>query len=137
MHTEKLKSVYIFANTFKVIFGTCLCKICCRKLLYQGSVLWSGDELGSVCQWSQDLSSCHLKKEYYTEIWSMLVSRDNNTLYTARDNEIIIANVSSGVASNNSNIVLVNSTLPGESALKASVSWRMNYCRSSSGGDEQ
>ena len=105
--------------------------------MYQGSVLWAGDELGSVCQWSQDLSSCHLKKEYYTEIWSMLVSRDNNTLYTARDNEIIIANVSSGVASNNSNIVLVNSTLPGESALKASVGWRMNYCRSSSGGDEQ
>lgn len=84
-----------------------------RRLLFRQGVLWAGDEMGSVCQWSANLSSCNLKKEYYTEIWSMLVSRDNNTVYTARDNEIIVADISS-VSCNNPNVVLVNCTLPGE-----------------------
>ena len=61
-----------------------------RRLLFRQGVLWAGDEMGSVCQWSANLSSCNLKQEYYTAIWSMLVSRDNNTVYTARDNEIIV-----------------------------------------------
>ena len=84
-----------------------------RKLLFRHGVLWAGDEMGSVCQWSANLSCCNLKKEYYTEIWSMLVSRDNNTVYTARDNEIIVADISS-ISCNNPNVVLVNCTLPGQ-----------------------
>ena len=35
-------------------------------------------------RWSADLATCDLKKEYYTEIWSLMVSRDNRTVYTAR-----------------------------------------------------
>ena len=87
--------------------------VCVRKLLFRHGVLWAGDEMGSVCQWSADLGTCNLKKEYYTEIWSMLVSRDNDTVYTARDNEIIVADISS-VSCNSPNVVLVNYTLPGE-----------------------
>ena len=80
-----------------------------RKLLFKHGAVWAGDEMGSLCRWTPDLTACTLKKEYYTEIWSFAVSNDNKTVYTVRDNEIIVADISSG----SSNTVLVNYTLPG------------------------
>ena len=39
-----------------------------------------------------------MKKEYYTEIWSIDVTSDEAEAYTARDNEVIVADVSSRVS---------------------------------------
>ena len=33
-----------------------------RRLVYRSGSLWAGDELGSVCRWARDLSSCQLKQ---------------------------------------------------------------------------
>ena len=83
-----------------------------RRLVFRHGALWAGDEMGSVCRselisrlvienysqrfmshlvidsiflrWSADLKTCELKKEYYTEIWSLVVSNDKRTIYTAR-----------------------------------------------------
>ena len=43
---------------------------CCdqvRRLVYRSGSLWAGDELGSVCRWARDLSSCQLKQGDSTE----------------------------------------------------------------------
>ena len=37
-----------------------LCQV--RRLVYRSGSLWAGDELGSVCRWARDLSSCQLKQ---------------------------------------------------------------------------
>ena len=38
-----------------------------RRLVYRAGSLWAGDELGSVCRWARDLSSCQLKQEASTQ----------------------------------------------------------------------
>ena len=88
-----------------------------RKLLFKHGAVWAGDEMGSVCKWTPDLTTCTLKKEYYTEIWSFLVSNDNKTVYTVRDNEVIVADIS---CSGGSNTVLVNYTMPGSTRIYSS-----------------
>ena len=34
-----------------------------------------------------------MKKEYYTEIWTLAVNNACDTVYTGRDNEIIVADI--------------------------------------------
>merc|ERR1711936_389490 len=60
-----------------------------RKLVFSSPWLYAGDEMGGLCQWTADLSDCRLKKEYYTEIWSLALTDGGRTVLTARDNEII------------------------------------------------
>ena len=45
-----------------------------RKILFWRDKLYAGDELGGLCRWSSDLTSYELKKEYYSEIWSLALS---------------------------------------------------------------
>ena len=45
--------------------GLAMMSHCCdqvRRLVYRAGSLWAGDELGSVCRWARDLSSCQLKQ---------------------------------------------------------------------------
>ena len=105
-----------------------------RKIVFRDGTVWAGDEMGSVCQWSADLSTCHLKKEYYTEIWSLVVSRDNRTVLTARDNEVISADVSK-MCCNNLNTVLVNYTLPGRAPVVMNKEEEVMVCPTRGGMD--
>ena len=45
-----------------------------RKILFWRDKLYAGDEMGGLCRWSSDLSACELKKEYFTEIWSLALT---------------------------------------------------------------
>ena len=45
-----------------------------RKIVFWRDKLYAGDEMGGLCRWSSDLSTCELKKEYYTEIWSLALT---------------------------------------------------------------
>ena len=45
-----------------------------RKIVFWGDKLYAADEMGGLCRWSSDLSTCELKKEYYTEIWSLALT---------------------------------------------------------------
>ena len=111
-------------------------------------------------RWSADLATCDLKKEYYTEIWSLVVSRDNRTVYTARwvlvsiklmtmglinvrDNEIIVADVNPHCETNgckafsDTNTVLVNYTLPGRAPVVLDTQEKVMVCPSRGGMDIQ
>lgn len=45
-----------------------------RKIVAWRDKLYAADEMGGLCRWSSDLSTCELKKEYYTEIWSLALT---------------------------------------------------------------
>jgi len=106
-----------------------------RKLLFKDGVLWAGDEMGSLCRWSHNLSTFDLKKEYYTEIWSLAISLDNNTVYTVRDNEIIVADVSNQACGSNS--VRVNYTIPGRAPVVLDSNQQMLFSPTRGGMDIQ
>ena len=105
-----------------------------RKIVFRDGSVWAGDEMGSVCRWSADLATCHLKKEYYTEIWSLVVSQDKRTVLTARDNEVILADVSQ-MCCNNLNTVLVNYTLPGRAPVVLNMGEEVMMCPTRGGMD--
>jgi len=90
-----------------------------RKLVFRGGKLYAGDEMGCLCRWSEDLLECEMKKEYYTEVWTLAVNRKCDTVYTGRDNEIIVADIMEKKdarwtgGGQYSNTVIVNYTFPG------------------------
>ena len=58
----------LWAGDCTVLYCTVLyCTVQVRRLVYRAGSLWAGDELGSVCRWARDLSSCQLKQEGSTQ----------------------------------------------------------------------
>ena len=64
-------------------------------------------------RWSENLLECEMKKEYYTEVWTIAVNNALDTVYTGRDNEIIVADISEKKVQNKS-YVTSSSSLPCE-----------------------
>ena len=46
-----------------------------------------------LSRWSENLLQCEMKKEYYTEVWTIAINSACDTVYTGRDNEVIVADV--------------------------------------------
>merc|ERR1719474_2118245 len=114
-----------------------------RKLLFKGGKLYAGDVMGSLCRWTDNLSSCEMKKEYYTEIWTLAVNNACDTVYTGRDNEIIVADISErkdtrfGLGQGFSNTVTVNYTFPGRAPVVLSEDEDVLVCPNRSGMELQ
>ena len=100
-----------------------------RKLVFSSPWLYAGDEMGGLCQWTADLSDCRLKKEYYTEIWSLALTDGGRTVLTARDNEIIAAELTG------SSTVLVSFTLPGRAPVVMDNTENIMVCPNRGGMD--
>ena len=100
-----------------------------RKLVFSSPWLYAADEMGGLCQWSADLSQCRVKKEYYTEIWSLALTDSGSTVLTARDNEIIAAELAGD------STVRVNFTLPGRAPVIVNKTEDLMVCPSRGGMD--
>jgi len=104
-----------------------------RKLLWRGEHLYSADELGSVCRWSRQLELT-MKKEYLTEIWSLHVNEDESLMYTARDNDVIIASLPSSTTKEKENAcVVVSGCMPGRAPVLANKDDSLTYSVSRTG----
>eukprot|EP00090_Calanus_glacialis_P046340 TRINITY_DN9061_c0_g1_i1.p1 TRINITY_DN9061_c0_g1~~TRINITY_DN9061_c0_g1_i1.p1 ORF type:complete len:327 (-),score=79.05 TRINITY_DN9061_c0_g1_i1:52-1032(-) len=114
-----------------------------RKLLFKGGKLYAGDVMGSLCRWSENLTECEMKKEYYTEVWTIALNSACDTVYTGRDNEIIVADITEkkdtrfGEISQFSNTVTVNHTFPGRAPVVINREDDVLVCPSRSGMDLQ
>ena len=100
-----------------------------RKLVFSSPWLYAGDEMGGLCEWSGDLAECRVKKEYYTEIWSLALTDSGRTVLTARDNEIIAAELAGD------STVRVNFTLPGRAPVILDDKENLMFCPSRGGMD--
>jgi len=114
-----------------------------RKLVFQGGKLYAGDVMGSLCRWSENLLQCEMKKEYYTEVWTIAINSACDTVYTGRDNEVIVADVTEkrdsrfAEVGQFSNVVTVNYTFPGRAPVVINEEDDCLVCPSRSGMDLQ
>eukprot|EP00091_Calanus_sinicus_P010750 TRINITY_DN24769_c0_g1_i1.p1 TRINITY_DN24769_c0_g1~~TRINITY_DN24769_c0_g1_i1.p1 ORF type:complete len:186 (-),score=41.98 TRINITY_DN24769_c0_g1_i1:13-570(-) len=114
-----------------------------RKLLFKGGKLYAGDVMGSLCRWSENLTECEMKKEYYTEVWTIALNNACDTVYTGRDNEIIVADITEkkdtrfSETGQFSNTVTVNHTFPGRAPVVINGDDDVLVCPSRSGMDLQ
>jgi len=94
-------------------------------------------------RWSENLTECEMKKEYYTEVWTIAVNNACDTVYTGRDNEIIVADISEkkdpkfAKIGQFSNTVTVNHTFPGRAPVVIDEEDEVLVCPSRGGMDLQ
>jgi len=100
-----------------------------RRLMWRGHHLYAADELGSVCRWTSDLH-LKMKKEYFTEIWSIFVAEGEGSVYTARDNDVIIADLT---CKEKSADVIVTGSVPGRAPVVSNKGETMVVCVSRAG----
>jgi len=84
-------------------------------------------------RWSPQLELT-MKKEYLTEIWSLHVNEDESLMYTARDNDVLIASLpSSTTKETESACVVVSGCMPGRAPVLANKDDSLTYSVSRTG----